>query len=88
MSELFQHYEIAIIIPAIAALLVAAFHNKSNLREASSIIVGIILFLYISQLLNQYTSPITHTLLNITPGLSISFHLEPLGLVFSLLASG
>ena len=45
--------------------------------------------MYVTQLLEHYTEPTPiHTLLNISASLSIAFHLEPLGLVFALLAAG
>ncbi len=87
MSQLFQHYEIAILIPLVAAILVLVFHKNAQLRETCSILAGIILFLFVTQLINfQQTSEVL-TLFSITSGLSIAFHLEPLGLVFALVAS-
>jgi len=88
MSQLFQHYEIAILIPLFAALLVLLFHKHQQLREASSVLAGIVLFLYITQLVSLEQAAEVHTLLGITTGLSIAFHIEPLGLVFALVASG
>ena len=87
MLQLFQHYEIAILIPLVAALLVLLFHKHEQLREVSSILTGIILFLFVTQLLNFEPASKVHILFNISSGLSIAFHLEPLGLIFALLAS-
>ena len=89
MILLLQHLELALLIPLLGGALVLLFRNRPRLREASSLFAGILLFLYITQLLGLYhaSSPV-HTLLNISAHLSIAFHLEPLGLVFALLASG
>ncbi len=88
MIQALQHYELAVLIPLLGGLLILLFHNHTKTREACSIFVGIILFLYITQLIGLVTEDdVTHKILNITPGLSITFHLEPLGLVFALLAS-
>lgn len=89
MLQILLHYELAVLIPLIGGLLILLFHKHAQLRETSSIFIGIILFLYITQLTRfSAEEAVTHSLLNITPGLSIAFHLEPLGLVFALLASG
>jgi len=88
MVQTLQHYELAVLIPLLGGLLILLFHNHTKIRETCSIFVGIILFLYITQLIGLVTEDfVTHKLLNITPGLSITFHLEPLGLVFALLTS-
>lgn len=87
MLQLFQHYEIAILIPVIAALLVLLLHKHEQLREASSVLAGIILFLFVTQLVNLEQASEVHTLISITSELSIAFHLEPIGLVFALVAS-
>ncbi len=88
MIQFLQHYELAVLIPLFGGLPILLFHNHAQLREASSIIFGVILFLYVTQLLTfVHEESVTHTLLNITPGLSIAFHIEPLGLMFALLAS-
>ena len=88
MVQTLQHYELAVLIPLLGGLLILLFHNHTKIRETCSIFAGIILFLYITQLIGLVTEDfVTHKLLNITPGLSITFHLEPLGLVFALLTS-
>ena len=88
MLQVLQHYEIAILIPLLGGLLILLLHKHVQIREASSIFTGIILFLFVFQLFKSYTHGVeTQNIINITPGLSIAFHLEPLGLVFALLAS-
>jgi len=87
MSELLQHFELAIVIPLIAGFFILLFRKHEQLREASSLIVAVILFLFTAQLLNNADIGTTNTLFTITPGFSLAFHIEPLGLMFALLAS-
>ncbi len=87
MFDLQQHFELAIVIPLLASLLILLFRNHSQLREASSLIVAVLLFIFTAQLIGTEQQEITHTLFTITPGFSIAFHVEPLGLMFALLAS-
>ncbi len=87
MTEFLQHFELAIAIPLLAALLIIVFRNHAQLREASSLLVAIILFIFTAQLIGSEQQDITHTWFTITPGLSLAFHIEPLGLMFALLAS-
>ncbi len=87
MTDFLQHFELAISIPLLAGLLILLFRNHAQLREASSLLAAIILFLFTAQLIGSEQENITHTLFTITPGLSLAFHIEPLGLMFALLAS-
>ena len=87
MTALLQQFELAIVIPLLAGLLILLFRNHATLREASSLFVAVLLFIFTAQLIGSEQENITHTLFTITPGLSLSFHIEPLGLMFALLAS-
>ncbi len=87
MTALLQQFELAIVIPLLAGLLILLFRNHATLREASSLFVAVLLFIFTAQLIGSEQQNITHTLFTITPGLSLSFHIEPLGLMFALLAS-
>jgi len=79
-----------LLIPLLGGLLILLLRNHPQLREASSIVTGVCLFLYIVQLMRFFDQGMTttHVMFHIAPGLSIAFHLEPLGLLFALLASG
>lgn len=88
MSIYLQYFEIAILLPVLAGAFVLLFNQREQLRELSSIVIGILLFLFISQLIGYIEHDVKHTLITITPGLDIAFHIEPLGLIFALLASG
>ena len=87
MTEFLQQFELAIVIPLLAGLLVLLFRNHASLRDASSLLIAVLLFIFTAQLLGSEQQNISHTLFTITPGLSLSFHIEPLGLMFALLAS-
>ena len=88
MDQLAQHFELAIIIPLLAGLLILLFRNHVQLREGVSLFAAIGLFIFTAHFIGDEQLNISHTLFTITPGLSLSFHLEPLGLMFALLASG
>jgi len=87
MTEPLQHFEIAIVIPLIACALILLFRNNPQLREASSLLIAVVLFIFTALLLKSDLQGVTNTLFTITPGLSLAFHIEPLGLMFALLAS-
>ena len=88
MIQILQHYELALLIPLFGGLLILLLNKHAQFREAISVLTGVILFLYITQLIRFYPAQaVTHVLLNISLDLSIVFHLEPLGLVFASLAS-
>ena len=88
MQTLLQHFELSVAIPLLAVLLILLFRNQPSLREASSLLIALILFIFTTQFIGSEQLGITHTLFTITPGLSLAFHIEPLGLMFALLASG
>ncbi len=88
MNQFLQHFEFAVVIPLVASLLILLFRNHEQLREASSLLVAIGLFIFTAQFIGTAHYGVTHTLFTITPGLSLAFHIEPLGLMFALLASG
>ena len=88
MYQFHQHFEFAIAIPLFGALLIYLFRKQPQIREAVSILSAIFLFLFTTQLIGRENSEIVHTLFTITPGLTLAFHIEPLGLMFALLASG
>ena len=88
MTQLLQHYELAVLIPLLGGLLVVVFHKHPPLREASSLLAGAGLLFFVTQLLGLAdSSALAYQLLEIAPGLTVAFHLEPLGLVFAMLAS-
>lgn len=81
-------YILMLVIPLVTAAGVILCHNKPNLRETITIIGGVSLLLIVSSLAFSYDfdKPITLTLLEPFAGLSIALRLEPLGMVFALVA--
>jgi multicomponent Na+:H+ antiporter subunit D len=80
---------LAILLPLIGALLVALSGNKPNLRDSLSILISLALLATVLSLLPSVldgTRPAL-TLLEIAPGLSVIFVLEPLGMLFACVAA-
>lgn len=77
------------LIPAIAALLIPVFHRAPNLREAVTLIAAALVAIAAWQLypLVLAGGRPAFTALEVVPGLSVAFALEPLGLIFALVAS-
>ena len=79
-----------VLIPAAAAALIAACHRRPNLREAVSLAGAAVLFFTIF----SFTQPVLDgarprlVLGEMLPGLALVLELEPLGLLFALIASG
>ena len=81
-------YILILLIPLLTAVGVLLCHKKPNVREAVTLIGGISLFLVVVTLAYNYDfeQPVTLTLLEPFPGLSLALRLEPLGLLFALVA--
>jgi len=81
---------IAMGLPLVAVAWVAAFGKLPNVREAGSIAVSVATFL-VCCLLSCYVfagQRPSVTVGDMMPGFSISFTVEPLGMLFALIASG
>ena len=79
-----------VLIPAAVAALIAACHRRPNLREAVSLAGAALLFftvLSFSQAVLEGARP-RLLLGEMLPGLALVLELEPLGLLFALIASG
>ncbi|MBL4940663.1 MAG: monovalent cation/H+ antiporter subunit D family protein [Colwellia sp.] len=81
--------QLTIIIPFLATLAIVATGHKPNLREgvtitACLVLIYLVVNLYQGLLLGNSISVFWWELL---PGLSISFDIEPLGMLFALIAS-
>ncbi len=80
----------SIFLPLGATALIAAFHRRPNLREAVTLGTALCLFLLNVRLLGavlQGQRPAA-VLIETLPGLSFAFEVEPLGMLFALVASG
>ena len=81
---------ISMALPLLALGLVAAFDAAPNVREACSILVSIVLFGVNCNLASYVFSGERPRLElgEMLPGFEITFEVEPLGMVFALVASG
>ncbi len=80
----------AFVVPFIGALLVALTGRAPNVREAVTLATSALLLWLVTMLvpLVQAGDAVKVTLVQILPGLSLAFDIEPLGLLFALVASG
>ena len=90
-----QRIAMMLILPMLAAGLTVLFSKRVNLREGSHIGVGVVLFLVCCHLASQVFQGKRPEFLLATPipgpyadSFVIAFRAEPLGCIFSLLASG
>jgi len=81
--------QLTIILPAIGALLIVLTNSKPNLREAVTLTTAAILLYVVVNLYSGLASgkQIIAFWWELLPGLSISFSVEPLGMLFALVAS-
>ena len=80
---------LAVLIPVFAAPLIAATGRWPNLRETVSLVAGGGVLAAVTGLYRQISDGMQPRLVlgEIMPGLPISFELEPLGMIFALVAS-
>ena len=80
----------AILIPLLGSIGILITGKIPNLRETVTLTTAVILFLVVSTLVPTVMAggrP-SVTLLELVPGLNINFTVEPLGMLFGLVASG
>lgn len=78
-----------VMLPLMGAALIGLWRNHPNMREAMTLLTGLVTFFLTLQLLPVVLSGVhpVYTFAEPLPGLSISFRLEPLGMLFALIAS-
>ena len=81
---------LALAIPLAGALLVVALGRWPNAREAATLLTGTVLFGFAASLAPRVLDGArpAQTLVEVLPGLPITLALEPLGMLFALVASG
>ena len=81
---------LAPLVPLVGAVLIACAGRRPNLRDSVTLVTATLLFCVVCCLAvsgwNQQDAEVH--LLSFLDGLSLGFHLEPLGLLFALVASG
>jgi len=80
---------LSLVIPWIGAVLIALTGRHPNLRETVTLVTSVALFLSVASLGYQvyFGAVPTVTLGEMLPGLSLSFTVEPLGMLFAVVAS-
>jgi multicomponent Na+:H+ antiporter subunit D len=81
---------LALVLPLLCALVVGRLDTSPNVREAASLVTGGLLFGTVLQLLPMVQAGARPRLevLEVLPGLSFAFEVEPLGMLFAMVASG
>ncbi|MHA1547633.1 MAG: proton-conducting transporter transmembrane domain-containing protein [Alphaproteobacteria bacterium] len=79
-----------VVLPAVAGLLIPLFADYPNLREGVTLVGATLLFGAVLVLLAQVLAGERPSLMlwEILPGLSVALAIEPLGMLFALIASG
>ena len=81
---------LSMILPAVAVVLNLVLRHRDNLRDGLTFVIAAATFAVVLVILynvgSQTTAPLV--LFEVLPGLDLAFNVEPLGLMFALLASG
>ena len=80
---------LALLVPFLGALMIPLFAARPNLREAVTLVTASLLCLIVFTLLGPVLAggrPEAH-IVEVAPGLELSFKVEPLGMLFALVAS-
>lgn len=80
----------ALLLPLLGAVAIALAGKLPNLREGITLSTALALFICVTQLLDPVLAGARPelTLIEPLPGLPLAFRVEPLGLIFALIASG
>ncbi|MDH5759926.1 MAG: proton-conducting transporter membrane subunit [Gemmatimonadota bacterium] len=80
---------VAILLPVVGAFLVLALGKWPNLRETATLVTATSLFAVVYSLLGPVRAGETPslTLVEVVPGVTLGLEVEPLGLLFALVAS-
>ncbi len=84
-----QLINLTIIVPLIGAALVVVLGKYPNLRETASITIAVILFTLVLSIADNTFNQVgmATTWVTLLPGLEIAFSVEPLGVLFAIVAS-
>lgn len=77
--------------PFVGVVLIGLLRRRPNLREAASLVTAVSLFTVVAGVILPAVRSDLSTrldLIEVLPGLSLSFEVEPLGMLFALVASG
>ncbi len=81
---------ISIFMPFLASFLNFVLRNSENVRDTVTFLISLLTFVFVLIILRDFISgnEIDFSLIEIMPGISIGFKIEPLGMLFALVASG
>lgn len=79
----------AVVIPVVGALAVLALGRWPNVREGATLTAGAALFWTVTRLLGPIRAgeTVRYTLVEVVPGVPLALEVEPLGMLFALVAS-
>ena len=80
---------LAVLAPFVGALIIPLFHQRPNLREAVTLVTAGLLCVFVFRVLAAVLDgarPEAHVT-DVAPGLALAFQVEPLGMLFALVAS-
>ena len=79
---------LTVFTPALVGGLNLIFNKNPNVRDTVTLLGALITFYFSANIFLEFDGQATqYKLATIMPGIDISFHIEPLGIIFSLLAS-
>jgi len=80
----------AIAVPLVGAVLIVLTGAKANLREGVTLTTAVITFALVASIFDEVAGGArpSVTVLEMLPGLGITFTVEPLGMLFAMIASG
>ena len=89
MLSLQQMLQLSILLPVLATLGIVATGKRPNLREGVTITTSLIVLYFVVNLYHGLLSGevITASWGELLPGLAVSFSIEPLGMLFALIAA-
>ncbi len=82
---------LAVVWPLAGMVLIALFRHRPNLREAASLVTGVSLFAIVARVILpavQAGERLRLDVVEVLPGLELAFEVEPLGMLFAMVASG
>ena len=80
---------LTVFTPVLVGGLNLIFNKKPNVRDTVTLLGALITFYFSANIFLGFDGQVTqYKLATIMPGINVSFHVEPLGIIFSLLASG
>jgi multicomponent Na+:H+ antiporter subunit D len=81
---------LAMLLPALATVSNLILRDQPNLRDGVTLVAAIATFMLVLAILTQVGNGTTEAfaLFSVLPGLDLAFQVEPLGLLFALVASG